>query len=362
MAYDRVIRKITTAFGDVFNGITLVRYNPDQTEQERFLVPLAYSSKEKYVMRLQDDPNLDKKVQMTLPRMSFEMNGLRYDASRKLNTNTKNFAQTNTGLISQYNPVPYDFDFSVYLYVRTVEDGQQLIEYILPFFTPDYTIKVNLIPEMGIIKEIPITIKDTNYEVDYESDREGTTRMIIWTLNFTVKGFVFGQSSSTGYIRSSITNFLQDLTYNDNVLFNMSNTGVGIYNVGETVYQGYSSQFATATGTVVNYNSLNNTLQVSNISGNFLSNQKIIGLKSNASYTFNSFQVIQTQYAQMISTPVPTDANSSTITTATTQTFELGDVPSSVSAPATNFAGDMLSEFGVDNLNTEQENPVDLLN
>ena len=92
MAYSKIIRKITTGFSELFSNITLVRYNPDDTEQERFLVPIAHATKELYVMRLEADPDLDKIVQMTLPRLSFEMNGMTYDASRKQNTNIKNFA------------------------------------------------------------------------------------------------------------------------------------------------------------------------------------------------------------------------------------------------------------------------------
>lgn len=206
MAYNRILRKIVTGFSDLFSNITLVRYNPDDTEQERFLVPIAHATKELYVMRLQADPDLDKKVQMTLPRLSFEMNGMTYDASRKQNTNIKNFAQTDTGAKSQYMPVPYNLDFSLYLYVRNIEDGTQVIEHILPYFTPDYTIKINLIPEMGIIKEVPIILNTTEYEINYEGDRESDTRMIIWTLNFTAKAYLYRDMSSTGLIKHAITN------------------------------------------------------------------------------------------------------------------------------------------------------------
>jgi len=160
--YNRVIRKLVVGFGNLFDNITLYRFKPDLTESERFIVPIAYASKERYVMRLEEDLNLDKKVQMTLPRMSFEMAGLSYDSSRKQNTNIKNFSGTApSGILSQYNPVPYNFDFNLYIYVRNIEDGTQIIEHILPFFTPDYTIKLNLIPEMGIIKEIPVILNST---------------------------------------------------------------------------------------------------------------------------------------------------------------------------------------------------------
>ena len=91
ITYHQIIRKITVGFGNLFDNITLVRYNPDDTESERFIVPIAYAAKELYVQRLQSDYNLDKKVQMTLPRMSFELTGMSYDASRKQITNIKNF-------------------------------------------------------------------------------------------------------------------------------------------------------------------------------------------------------------------------------------------------------------------------------
>ena len=102
--YNRVIRKLVVGFGNLFNNITLVRYNPDASEAERFLIPIAYATKERYVMRIEDDYSLDKKIQVALPRMSFEMTGMSYDSSRKQNTNVKNFAQTSSGVASQYNP------------------------------------------------------------------------------------------------------------------------------------------------------------------------------------------------------------------------------------------------------------------
>ena len=181
--YNRIIRKLVVGFGNLFNNITLVRYNPDLTESERILVPIVYADKENYVRRLLEDPTLDKKVQITLPRLSFEMSGFKYDPSRKLNTNIKNFASGSvispTGIQTQYNPVPYDFDFNLYLYVRNIEDGTQIIEHVLSYFTPDYTIKLNLIPEMGIVKEVPVILNSAEQSVDFEGDRDRETRIII---------------------------------------------------------------------------------------------------------------------------------------------------------------------------------------
>ena len=323
VTYNRVIRKLVIGFGNLFDEVTLVRYNPNNTEAERFIVPIAYSAKELYVQRLLFDPDLDKKVGLTLPRMSFEMTGMQYDVSRKQNTNTKNFTNTNSGVAAQYNPVPYNFDFSLYLYVRNTEDGTQLLEHIIPFFTPDYTIKLNLIPDLGVVKEVPVILNDVSSEIDYEGDRNNPTRMIIWTLNFTVKGFIFGSYTTPKLIRTSITKILDDIDFNEIVNFKMTaNTGVGKYQAGEIVYQGYTPQISTATARVVSWNSSNNILKLTNINGNFVSSQSIIGTNTNANYTFNSYSLPSANLATIIITPNPTTANANSDYTYTTTITE----------------------------------------
>ena len=355
--YNRVIRKLVVGFGNLFNEISLVRYNPDLSEAERFLIPIAYATKERYVMRLEDDYTLDKKVQVALPRLSFEMTGLSYDSSRKQNTNIKNFAQTLTGVVAQYNPVPYNFDFSLYLYVRNIEDATQVLEHIIPYFTPDYTIKLNLIPEMGIVKEIPVILNTTSHEILYEGERDQETRMIIWTLNFTVKGFIFGKSSTTGIIKTSITNILNDIGADDVVTFNMSATGVGSYQAGETVYQGYTAATAVASGKVISWN--NNILRLTNINGNFISSQPVYGVNNNASYKFLSYQIQPQKYAQIISVTNPTDANGNVSYTYTNVIQETPNTTSVITN--TNFSGDMQGNiFGADDMSTQLENPIDL--
>lgn len=346
--YNRAIRKLVVGFGNLFNNITLVRYNPDETEQQRFVVPIAYAGKEKYAQRLAFDPDLDKKAAMSLPRMSYEMTGLDYDASRKQNTNFKTFAKTSVGVKSQYNPVPYNFDFSLYIYVRNIEDGTQIIEHILPFFTPDYTIKLNLIPEMGIVKEIPILLNKATHEIEYEGDRDSDTRMVIWTLNFTVKGFIFGQTSATGLITRSITNILSDNKYGD-VLASLG-TGNGTYQEGEVIYQGYSINTATATATVVSWS--NNQLRLTNITGNFVSSAIVTGLTTNAQYNFGSFTVVPLEHAQIDITPNPSTANANSSYTYTTTITETDD---------NMVSGDLMVQFGTEDLTTEI-GTVDLFN
>lgn len=322
--YNRIIRKMVVGFGNMFNDITLVRYNPDFSEAERMIVPIVYGPKELYVMRLEEDPVLNKKVMMTLPRMSFEMNGFTYDASRKQNTNIKNFAQTSQGLISQYNPVPYNFDFSLYVYVRNIEDGTQIMEHILSYFTPDYTIKLNLVPEMGIIKEVPVILNSSSQEIDYEGDYNRGTRNIIWTLNFTVKGFIFGKinDSSKGLIEHSITSMFNQVSAEDEIQFVVNpESGIGNYQIGEIVYQGYSHSTATATAKVVLWD--NNIVTLKNINGNFVSNLPIRSASTHTNYMFTSYIPSPKKMVQIDVRPNPENANAASNWTANTTITEL---------------------------------------
>jgi len=320
--YNRALRKYVIGFGNLFNEITLVRYNPDYSEAQRMIVPIVYAPKEDYVTRLETDPNLDKKTQITLPRMSFELLGFNYDASRKQNTNTKQFAQTSKGLVSQYNPVPYNFDFNLYLYVRNIEDGTQIIEHILSYFTPDYTMKLNMIPEMGIVKNIPVVLNSTAQDIDYEGNYERDTRVIIWTLSFTVKGYIFGKinDSGTGLITHSITSIYNQISENDIIEFYVNpSSGVGTYQIGEIVYQGYSAPLAIATGKVVSFN--NNILQLKNINGNFVSNLPIQSSSSNANYKFTTYNPVPQKLVQIDVRPDPANANVALANTWTANTI-----------------------------------------
>ena len=323
-AYHRIIRKIVVAFGNIFNNISLSRYDSNGVEQEHFLVPILYGGKEKYVSRLEGDPNLDKKVQITLPIMSFEMMDMSYDASRKLNTNqrlTHSHGEQNTTL-SVYNPVPFDFDFDLYAYVRNIEDGAQLMEKILPYFTPDYTVTVNLIPEMGIVKQLPLVLKSVSHEIDYEGDYNTNVRSIIWTLKFTVKGYLYGPVSQPKIIRNSITNIINDSNFNNkNIIIDMSN-GSGDYKTDEIVYQGYSYEMATSTAKVQQWSPSSNTLIVTNLNGNFITDSTIIGYESNATWIANNYQVQTSNLVNISITPNPSNVilpNNYTYTTVMTE-------------------------------------------
>jgi hypothetical protein len=189
--YNRTIRKVVVAFGTMFNDLEVVRFTKNGQIQQKMTVPLSYGAKEKYLTRIISNPNLTKSVSTVVPRMSFNLDGLAYDSSRKKQTTLQNISFTkNNGVVSQYAPVPYNFDFSLSIYVRHTEDGTQILEQILPFFTPDFTVTVDFIDSMCQKYDMPIMLNSVTNNTDYEGDML-TTRLITWDLNFTAKGYIW---------------------------------------------------------------------------------------------------------------------------------------------------------------------------
>jgi hypothetical protein len=361
-SYHKTIRKIIVAFGDFFNQIKLTRYTETGIEFENFLVPIIYGPKEKYVSRLESDPLLDKKVQITLPMLSYEMTDMSYDSARKLNTNYRNKHSEGGTTLSVYNPVPFDFDFSLYLYVRNFEDSAQIIEKIMPYFTPDYTINVNLVEELGIIKEVPIVYKSMSHDIEYEGDYNSKIRTVIWTLNFTVKAYIYGAIREPRIIRAAITNIYDDNALTErNMIMTMASGGFGKYKYGEKVYQGYSLDTATATGTVIHWNNESHLLEVGFTHGHFQSGTPLIGMSTDANWTPSNIDLKSNKLVQTIITPTPTDATGNNDYTYTTQIFEYPELPETITT-STDFSGDLPFEMGVDDLQIENEKVIDLLN
>ena len=215
--YNRTIRKVVVAFGTLFNDIQIVRYNTNGSPREIFKVPLSYGAKEKYMTRLTADPDLRKSIATTVPRISFEMTGMSYDSGRKQISTMRNFsANTSTSLNAQYVPVPYNFDFSLSIYTRNTEDGTQILEQILPFFTPDFTVTVDFIQPMNQKYDLPIILNSVTPTTDYEGDMM-STRLITWDLEFTAKGYIWPAVRTGKVIRQANTNIYQqenNTTYN----------------------------------------------------------------------------------------------------------------------------------------------------
>jgi hypothetical protein len=207
--YHRTIRKVVVAFGTLFNNIQLIRYTKDLSqEKERFRVPLNYGSKEKYITRLFSDPNLVKSMSIVVPRISFEMTGLSYDSGRKQLSKVRNFSANNsTRINTQFVPIPYNFDFSMSIFVRNTEDGTQILEQILPYFTPDFNVTIDFIPGMDQKYDLPIILNSVSTSTEYEGDFS-STRYITWDLDFTAKGYIWPSLNTGKYIRQANTNIV----------------------------------------------------------------------------------------------------------------------------------------------------------
>ena len=207
--YHQTIRKYVAAFGTLFNDINIERKNSSGAVVERVKVPLAYGPRQKWILALSDTTDQRRVLATRLPRIGFSLTGVSYDSVRKLNTVIRNVAANtaSTGsVLSQYNPVPYNFDFELFILVNNAEDGTQILEQILPFFTPEFTVTINTIPDMGIKADVPIVLNSASQSDEYEGEL-ATRRTIIWTLSFLLKGFVYPDFKSGTLIKSIEVNF-----------------------------------------------------------------------------------------------------------------------------------------------------------
>ena len=201
--YHGLIRKTIVAFGSLFSDIYIDRKQGDSVTGEtiqRLQIPLAYAPKEKWIVRLDSDPNLEQHTYTTLPRMSFEILGYSYDAQRKLNRMQQ--IKCGSGIDSMtymYTPVPYNIEISLYVLTKTQEDGLQIIEQILPTFTPEYTLAINAVPDMNVVQDIPVILNSVSVSDEYDGDFQ-TRRFVTHTLNFTLKTSLFGAVSGQAVI------------------------------------------------------------------------------------------------------------------------------------------------------------------
>lgn len=197
------IRKYVILFGTLFDSIYINRENSTGETVQTLKIPLSYGPKEKFLARLDQDSTLNQSTAMTLPRMAFEITTMNYASDRKQNTINRltNIDSTNSDrALYQYMPVPYDFTMSLYIMVKNAEDGTKIVEQILPYFTPEWTATVNLVPAINGKYDIPIVLNDVSMEDTYEGDFE-TRRAIIYTLTFTLKGYLFGPTKKAEIIK-----------------------------------------------------------------------------------------------------------------------------------------------------------------
>jgi len=322
--YNRSIRKIVVAFGTIFNDIQLQRYTKDgNTKKEIFRVPLSYGSKERYLTQITSDPTLTKSINVSVPRISFELTGMSYDSSRKQQSLIQNFAlNANGGINTQYTPVPYDFNFSMSIYVRNTEDGTQIVEQILPFFKPDFTVTVDFITGMDQKYDMPITLNSVNTTTEYEGGlNDGSTRLILWDLDFTVKsylwpavktpkGLIGALNTTTGLYGRANTNIFIDTQNRDaqRVTVDYAN-GNNYFITAETIRVDRPDS-NEITGKVVYFsNSNTGILVVEQLTQLLQANDVVVGDYSNASYNVTAVAVSPVKAIAIVTEPDPQNAD-----------------------------------------------------
>lgn len=210
--YNEILRKTVISFGTLFNDIDIKKTDSSDNVTSVVKVPLAYGPMQKFLARLEQSPDLNKSTQITLPRMSFEMTGISYDASRKVTT-TQTFLSGTTedgsDIRKSFMPVPYNVDFELSIYTKINDEMLQIVEQILPYFQPQYTMTVNLIDTIGEKRDVPVILNSISMDDQYEGNFE-TRRSLIYTLRFTAKTYIFGPISTgatTDIIRKSVIGF-----------------------------------------------------------------------------------------------------------------------------------------------------------
>lgn len=203
--YHQITRKTIVAFGSLFSDIKIKREADDGTSQT-VSVPIAYAPKEKWLVKLEQDPNQTGYVYTTLPRLSFEVVNYSYDSVRKTNRNNVITCSSEDGAITRmFAPVPYNIDINLYALTKTTEDGLQIIEQILPYFSPEFTMSIKAVPESNVITDIPIILNSLDVNDEYDGDFQ-TRRFVTHTLNFTLKAWMFGPVSEAGIINRVFVN------------------------------------------------------------------------------------------------------------------------------------------------------------
>ena len=201
--YHETIKRSVSVFGTLFNNISIQREGGTTIK-----VPLAYGPRQKFIARLHQQSTLGLdgttvRTAMSLPRMAFELTSIDYDAVRKLSKKTqlKKAKSTDPTVMQyQYSPAPYNLGFDLNVMVKNTDDGLQIIEQIMPYFTPDFTVSINTIPDVGDKRDIPIILSSITQNDEYEGDFT-TRRVLTYTLSFIMKNYIYGPVRDSEIIR-----------------------------------------------------------------------------------------------------------------------------------------------------------------
>lgn len=219
--YHASTRKLIAVFGNLFNDIHVIREDASSVQQNDIKVPLSYGPQNGWYAKLQKDyASNDPNIQLTLPRMTFEIDGFQYDSARKISTfgHKESTGSSADHRSSMRNAVPYNVGLTLSIASKNTEDALQCLEQILPFFQPDFNIPINFVPGFDAPKDVSFVLESVSPEDNYE---EGFTdnRLIIWTLSFTAKSWIFSPIADTAIIKKKIMKLGVDLDENGDYIW-----------------------------------------------------------------------------------------------------------------------------------------------
>lgn len=193
--YHSITKKAVVAFGSLFNDIHIARYNSNGTERERVKVPLSYMTKQKFISRLTQNPELTNDLYMSLPRMAFEFSTFIYDSSRKNDSMQRVFSGSNNSYSFRYGRVPYNVTFMLHAFAKNTDDCLQILEQILPWFTPEYSVNVKMVNPTDMSVDVPFVIQNVTYDEDVEDSNFDGRKTVTMTIEFISKLFYYSPTS-----------------------------------------------------------------------------------------------------------------------------------------------------------------------
>jgi len=219
--YHATVRKSVAVFGTMFNNIRVARKKGDGSLINQIKVPLAYGPKQKFLSRLDTETGQDASIAIKLPRMSFEITGIELDTSKKLSKRAQIIEPGTTGTTTQRNSIkqfaPYDINMQLNIMAKNQDDGLQILEQILPYFQPEYTVSIKPVDDFTSFKQdVPIILNSVSFDDQYEGDYN-SRRVLIYTLDFTMKMSFYGPATTSKVIREVNIDFSQSAGSTNNI-------------------------------------------------------------------------------------------------------------------------------------------------
>jgi hypothetical protein len=210
--FHQSLRRYTLAFGLVFTNLEVQRSDAYSVVQNAFRVPITQASKQKFYLQLMQDATVSNRpFNVLLPRISFIMSSMSYDSDRQKNQTNKYSKTTVDDTLYTFEPSPWNFTYNMTIWTANEHDGHQIIEQILPYFTPFYMLTVNELPSFNISRSVPLELSSISRDVNAESGEDTNIRTIKWDLSFTLKGYLYKPIKSGANIIKKVVTRVHDL-------------------------------------------------------------------------------------------------------------------------------------------------------